>query len=311
VEIFIGLFKWLQKLLSPPRAFSWETLVLLSLFSCFMAYISTGIVRGLISNCGWIFLIFGVGWGTAEKRLRISNIYLSPWITGALVSTYIFGNLSQPNLSVICWPTISAVIGTIPNFFGKGLKWQLPNPRKRQKIIVFLLSHVVISCWFQFYYILQDWLEQYPSLLADDLKKSAFVLRFPVVQPVTIRGTLILNSVETQLLEELDNRPWSQIERWLQEREDNLKLAVQQSQEELIKVEEDAWWQFTSELSSSELGYNLKLIATWQGPRSKSERFFIEKLCKINLVSSQSDPDTRLVLGEVKCQPAKPVNWRT
>ncbi len=310
MDIFRGLFKWLQKLLSPPRSFSWETLVLLTLFSCFMAYISTGIVRNFISNCGWIFLIFGVGWGTAQKRLKISNIALSPWITGALVSTYIFGKLSQPDLSVIYWPTISAVIATIPNYFGKGLKLKLPNPEKRQKIIVFLLSHVVISCWFQFYYVLQDWIQQYPDLLADDWKKSAFVVKLPAQQPATIRGTLILNSLETQLSEKLDNQPWSQIERWLLAREKNLDLAVQKSQEELAKIEEDAWWEFTSKISSIESGYNLKLIATWQGPRSKAESFFIEKLCKINRVSSQSETDTNLAVGEVKCQPEKRVGWR-
>ncbi|AFZ13105.1 hypothetical protein Cri9333_2234 [Crinalium epipsammum PCC 9333] len=310
METVIGLVKWLQRLLSPPRAFSWETLVLLSLFSCFMAYISTGIVRGFISNCGWIFLIFGVGWGTAQKRLRISNISLSPWITGALVSTYIFGNISQPNLSVIFWPTISAVIATIPNYFGKGLKLQLPNPKKRQNMIVFLLSHVVISCWFQFYYVLQDWLQQYPSLLADDLKRSAFVLKLPASEPATIRGTLILNFLETKLSEKLDNKPWSVIERWLLEREKNLELAVQDSKKELGEVEEYAWWQFTSKLSSTELGYNLQLIAIWEGPRSKSEKLFIEKLCKINRVSSQSETDTNLAVGQVECQPAKPINWR-
>ncbi|MGB3208184.1 MAG: DUF5357 family protein [Crinalium sp.] len=311
MEIVIGSFKWLQKILSPPRAFSWETLVLLSLFSCFMAYISTGIVRSFISNCGWIFLIFGVGWGTTEKRLRIGNIYLSPWITGALVSSYIFENVSQPDLSVIFWPTISALIATVPNYLGKGFTLQLPNPEKRQKIIVFLLSHVVISCWFQFYYVLQDWLEQYPTLLVDDWKRSAFVVKLPELEPAPIRGTLILNSLETQLSEELDNKPWSQIERWLQDREKNLKLAVNQSQKELAKVAEDAWWEFTSQLSSSESGYNLQLIATWQGPRSNLERLFIEKLCKINLVSSQLDADTQLEVGQVKCQPAQVVNGRT
>lgn len=310
MEIVIGLFKWLQKLLLPPRAFSWETLVLLSLGSCFAAYISTGIVRTFISNCGWIFLIFGVCWGTAQKRLRIGNIYLSPWITGALVSTYIFGNISQPDLAVIFWPIISAVIATVPNYFGKGLKLQLPNPDKRQKMMVFFLSHVVISCWFQFYYILQDWLQEYPSLLADDLRRSAFLVKLPASEPVISRGTLILNSLETKLSEKLDNKPWSQIERWLQDRENNLKSAVQASKKELGEVEEDAWWQFTSKLSSSESGYNLQLIAIWQGPRSKPEMFSIEKLCKINQVSSQLDADTQLGVSEVECQPAIPVNWR-
>ena len=311
MEIVINLFKWLQKLLSPPRAFSWETLALLSLFSCFMAYISTGIVRTFISNCGWIFLIFGVGWGTTEKRLRISNIYLSPWITGALVSTYIFGNISQPDLSVIFWPTISAVIATLPNYLDTGFRLQLPKSEKRQGIIVFLLSHIVISCWFQFYYVLQDWVQQYPSLLADDLKRSAFVIKLPASEPATIRGVLILNSLETKLSEKLNNKPWSQIERSLLDREKILKLAVQESQNELGEVAEDTWWQFTSKVSSTEPGYNLQLRAVWQGPRSQSEIFFIEKLCKINQVSSKSEIDTQIAVGEVECQPAKPINWRT
>ena len=187
---------------------------------------------------------------------------------------------------------------------------QLPNPEKRQKMIVVFLSHVVISCWFQFYYVLQDWLQQYPSLLADDLRRSAFVVKLPASEPAISRGTLILNSLETKLSEELDNKPWSEIERWLQDRENKLKLAVQESQKELANLEEDALWQFTSKVSSSESGYNLQLIAIWQGPRSQPEMFSIEKLCKINQVSSKLDSDTQLAVGEVKCQPANSGNWR-
>ncbi|HBY79693.1 MAG TPA: hypothetical protein DEG47_22430, partial [Cyanobacteria bacterium UBA11148] len=80
---FLDRVKSLLGSFDPPNSFSWQTLIMLSLFSVFMAWLATGLMRDLLAHFGCIFLILGVYWGTtANKALRIGDVPLSPWITG-------------------------------------------------------------------------------------------------------------------------------------------------------------------------------------------------------------------------------------
>lgn len=309
------LFEWLRKLLTPPKAFSWQTLILLSLFSCILSFFATDTVQNILATFGWIFLIWGVAWGTSEKPFYINDVCLSPWITGALVCVFIFGGWSdgRPSLSLIWWPSVSGVIATIPEFIEKGLKIRIPPLASRQKIIVLWTSHFLVSCWIQFYFVVQTWLNQYPSLLIDNVTPSAFVVKVGSQPPRSPRGALILNLMEPQLLTQLDNQPWSYIERWLLNQQQQIEDTRKLVQKELPQAEEDLWWRFDSKILSSQSGYNLQLLAFWQGPRSKEEVYVIEKLCQINQVDLEaenpaSDPSTSIV-GTFKCSPAGSIRW--
>ena len=305
------LFEWLRKLLTPPKAFSWQTLILLSLFSCSLSYIATDIVQNMLATFGWIFLIWGVAWGTSEKQFFINGVCLSPWITGALICIFIFGSWSDgnPAYALIWWPSISGLIATIPDFLAKGLKLRLPSPKSRQKIIILLSSHFLVTCWIQFYFVIQTWLDQYPSLLVDNATKSAFVVKLDSTTPRSPRGTLVLNLMEPQIMTQLDNQPWSDVERWLLNRKQEIEKTSKLVQKELPKAEEDLWWSFDSKISSSQLGYNLQLLAFWQGPRSKEDIYVVEKVCQINQVDSQKRFAKATVVGTMKCAPASPLYW--
>jgi hypothetical protein len=323
LEYLIKLLKWLKKLVTPPRAYSWQTLILLSLFSYVMSFLATGLVRNWLSTWGWIFLIWGVGWATNEQPIYIGPFCLSPWITGALVCIFIFGSWSDglPPLALIWWPPVSAVIAAMPHFLEKGLKLRLPPPRVRQQLVILFGSHLLISCWFQFYFVAQNLLYQYPSLLADDFSQSAFVVKLKTQPPTTPRGAIILNLMEPHILQDLDNQPWSQVEQWFLEQQKQIQAVRKQVQKELPKAEEDLWWLFDSKEFPSASGYNLKMWALWQGPRSKPENYHIEKLCQINQVYPQPDTDTgttpefdevqptSIAIAEVKCTPASSPRW--
>lgn len=108
-------------------------MILLSIFSYYMAMLaSTNLLKDLLTNFGWIFLIIGVHWGTTSaNQLRIGydptvprdGFPVSPWITGALVSLYIFGAWTGEirRETLIYWPTISALIAIMPDFWEKHL----------------------------------------------------------------------------------------------------------------------------------------------------------------------------------------------
>lgn len=335
MKLFLNIYEWLQKNARPPSAFSWETLILLSVFSAYMAFLaSPGFLKDILRNFGWIFLILGVHWGTmSANQLRVGYKYptnpgfpLSPWITGALVSHYIFdvlgdtGDISRD--AFIYWPTISAAIAALPDFLGEnpdgGLTFKKAPLNKRQNLVVLFGTQLLLSCWFQFHFSVQDWLAQYPSLLADDFRQSAFVEK--VGGPSRLenpRGAMILNSIEPRLRDRLNGKPWPQVERSLL-KEERIKLIdtiEAQAMQEVTPLEEDGLWQVNSDVSSRKGGYNLKLQADWQGPRSQLKSPSVTKSCQITQAFPRRSAATKPInakqapsvtpISRFKCDPAK------
>lgn len=286
--------------------------------------LATDYVSYLLINFAWIFLILGVFWGTtAANQLRIGyktpqnpGFPLSPWFTGALVSLYIFGRDGdvRPE-ALIYWPIISAIIATIPDFVGG----KTPPPQKRQNLVILFGTQILLSCWFQFYFVIQDWLAQYPSLLVDDFHQSAFVVKRDTVDTATPRGALLLNAMEPKLAQQLNSKPWPQVERSLlqEERPRLINAIANQARQQTKTVEEDDLWQVMSSVSSrASGGYNLLLRAIWRGPRAQPKKlltYSLTKSCQITPVSSQTGAATKPLntqqtgstISRFQCQPVK------
>ncbi|MEO8893802.1 MAG: DUF5357 family protein, partial [Coleofasciculaceae cyanobacterium] len=41
MKFFLSIYEWLQKTFRPPSAFSWETMILLSIFSYYMTWLAS------------------------------------------------------------------------------------------------------------------------------------------------------------------------------------------------------------------------------------------------------------------------------
>lgn len=330
MKFFLSVYEWLQKNIRPPSAFSWQTMILLSLFSLYMQWLAANwFIKSLLNNFVWIFLIWGVYWATTSTRfLRIGydkekkkdGFPLSPWITGALVSYYIFSSRTgelRPE-TIIYWPSISAVIAAIPDFVGDELRIKKPPQKNRQNLVVLFGTQFLISCWFQFYFVLQNWVVEYPSLLVDDVRKSAFVVKWdsPLEKAVP-RGSEILDSIEDRLKQQWNNKPWPQVERSLlpDNRNKLINSMAQQTKKEGPPVEEDRWWKVKSDVKSRKSGYNLMLQANWEGPRSRPQKkYALTKFCQITPVRRQASPATKSVntgqasptaISRVECKPVK------
>lgn len=318
-KLLFDIYDWLQKNLRPPSAFSWETLILLSLFSYYMSVLATDYVRELLVNFAWIFLILGVFWGTnSAKSLRFGHkdkdkaIPLSPWITGALVSIYLFGRNGEIDSDVyISWPIISATIAALPAFFGNEFQLKVPSPHERQRLVLLFGTQFLLSCWIQFYFLLQGWASQYPSMLADDFSRSAFVVKRASDTPPTPRGAAILNAMETQLIQQLNSKPWSEVERSLlpQQRKELITTLAQQAKQQIAVVDEDSLWAVTSGISAREAGYNLELRSIWQGPRSERQpSYSITKSCQISQVLPPTTAGATTgtnAISLVECEPVR------
>lgn len=303
MKSLLNVSNWLQKHIKPPSAFSWETLILLSAFSFYMSFLSTSIVDDLLNNLAWIFLTVGVFWATTpQPALRLNykdsanpGYPLSPWITATIVSTYIYTRTGNFRAALISWPLISAAIATLPIVMGEGWTFKMPEPDKRQNLVLLWTTQLLLSCWLQFYFVVQDWLVQYPTLLADKFQGSAFVVKRDRAVTALPRGALILSGMEPKLVELFDDRPWSEVERLLlpAEREARINQIVQQSIQQISPVEEDGLWLITHNVSARGSGYNLELRAIWQGPRSNLQpTYAITRSCQIDRVESRASAAT-------------------
>lgn len=315
-EIF--LVKWLLNTFKPPGFFSWQTLFWLSIFSYFMSVLanSSGLGRHFLANMGWLFLILMVAWwASTAKDLKIggpNGIHLAPWITGALLSVYIFEILGSNRgqitpETIIFWPIISALLVAIALFVGEGFKLAAPPPDKRQFLVILLGTQVLLSCWLQFYFVVQNWLEQYPSMLADDLSESAFLVKLESPQSARPRGAAILNLMGSELEKQFRDMPWSQVERVLlpEERNKLINEVRQKAQQIIAPVEEDKYWEITDKVSSQGSGYNLELRAIWQGPRLKPQQeYSLAKSCQMTQVFPQTG-DANSSVTNVECGPVR------
>ena len=183
-----------------------------------------------------------------------------------------------------------------------------------------LLSNLVISCWFQLHFLLQDWLVAYPTIRSDDFRRSAFVVElYPESQP-DAKGTTLLDAAEQSLKTRLEGKPWAEIERWLSPEQLNQEIPKLESdaRTKMPLLSENKLWNLRGRVLPDSQ-YTLELQAIWQGPSAQTEGYYITKACQItqsrktgaladlgaNLPSGSTSRSR--AIGTVKCEaPSKP-----
>lgn len=274
-------FLWLINFLSPPQAFSWQTLFLLSLFSYIMAALASPAVRELLAMCGWIFLIAGVEWLTREHPVKVFNFNIGPWITGALVTLLLLGSFLDevPSVPVVSWPIISALIASGPKFLNAEFKFSIPGPKDRQYLVILILTNVLLSCWLQFYFTTQEWSREYAGLMSNSNVSS----NRPSINPD--QGQLLLQSAESLTKAQVQDQPWPQVERWLFDIKNNpdqfnqsVILTAQQNSPLGELAIEPQLWRVVPQIRPGN-PYQLEVLALWQG--STPERYYLRQVCDI------------------------------
>ncbi|BAY79869.1 hypothetical protein NIES25_63570 (plasmid) [Nostoc linckia NIES-25] len=304
-----GLYAGIRKVLVPPKAYSWQTFIYLSVFSWIISYFAIGYIKDIIAFFGWLFLISGTAWYTTQDPLRVPGTFMpvGAVITGFLVSVFAFG--SQKDVvtptTIVFWPTISALITAIPEFIegsDTDAKAQIPKPEDRQRIIILVASSMLLSCWLQFSFVVDNWLEEYPSLQADTFKKSTFVVRNEQAAKAPPNGILILDKLQPIVEEQIAQTPWSEVEKWLLDakvRVGNLGRGV--IQKNLGKYEEKELWRVEPRVSNTKSGYILDLLSIWIGPSSNPRGYYLKKSCRIEPVAATIKSGDKITVGEIEC----------
>ncbi|HEY9763727.1 MAG TPA: DUF5357 family protein [Trichocoleus sp.] len=298
-EFFRPLFKAIGDFLLPDQYFSWQTVIYLSLFSWAMSWLAflfgtTSFTVLLLTSFSWLFLALGVGWALQANKVKLFGIPLAPWVAGAILSGFIFGFWpgDQQQIAVVSWPLISALIMIVPQFLSWDLDWKTPPPPIRQQVILILLISVLISTWLQFYFRLQSWFDDYPSLLAESFDTSEFVYRVPGQPAAMSEGATLLTLTAAALQEPLNNRPWPGVERWLLSVQNQIPVLRREIRDRLnTSSQEYRYWQIDIAPRAATSGYDLKLRAIWRGPTAEPQGYYLEKSCTLVPVNRSPIPN--------------------
>lgn len=288
-------FARLINLIKPPRTFSWQTVILISIFFWVISFL-VGLgcdnlrLQNIFSSLGCLAVIFGVGWFSLENPIIVQGFSLSTWIWVELVCLFVasWWLYLAPFIWMI-WPALSAIFAAWPEFFIVRMKIKNLVNEQRFKLLIWILSHLVISCWIQFSLVIQDWVLQYPSLLADDLSQSDFVVKIqPFYRPIS-GGERVFNAMERQLKIQIDGKLWVVVESWLKNTNQREKLLAE-AKKQISGVAEKHLWNFRTEVTAQKTGYNLLMIAEWQGPSYNPQGYLLKKVCQVNAVTRQPTP---------------------
>jgi hypothetical protein len=304
--------KQVRDLLKPPQWASWQTLISLAAFSAIVASFTTSdgyqIAQRIISSFGWVFLILGVWWLIYEpevkKKLTFYTLFLGPWLVGVLICVYLFGTWQGKPIpapaALVSWPALSTIVWASPKFVKSDPKTKSPvytNPskEKRQDIVLVLLVNLLISCWLQFHFTVQNWFELYPSLKAEDFRRSEFVNAFtdPKQRQELSRGVDLLKAAENGVKEQLEGKDWSVVERWLEQLQD-VQLSPLRStvQSRLPDIPESRLWTLNASTLPANRpdAYDLRLEAAWGGPSSRRTGTKLSKTCAIRQTRKLGPP---------------------
>ncbi|WP_298919936.1 septal junction protein FraD [uncultured Nostoc sp.] len=304
-----GLYAGIRKVLVPPKAYSWQTFIYLSIFSWVLSYCATGYIKDIIAFFGWLFLIAGTSWYTTEDPLRVPGTFMpvGAVITGFLVSVFAFGNQQDviTSRTIVFWPTISALITAIPEFIegnDTDAKARIPKPEDRQRIIILVASSMLLSCWIQFFFVMDNWFQQYPSLQADTFKRSAFVVRTEERAKIPQNGVVILEKIQPRVVEEIAQRPWSEVEKWLLDAKQRVRtLGKEVIQKNLGRYEERELWHVEPRVANTKSGYILDLLSIWIGPSSNPRGYYLKKSCRIEPVAATNNSGNKITVAEIEC----------
>jgi hypothetical protein len=287
IKLIQEIWKRVTNFLFPKQYFAWQTTIYLGIFSLVMSWIAhfstaTQFTEWLIATGSWIFFAVGVGWFLEDRDVRPFGIPIAPWVTGAIVCTYGYSYIpGRMPLALTVWPLVSVLIMALPFFLSWDLRLRQPPPPARQQLVLLVLVALLMSSWFQFYFRLQSWLREYPTLLADDFGRSEFVTRVSRQPQEGAEGVPLLVSAEVQILDALDNMPWPWVERWLLNRDERMTEISRNALNALQAKAERTLWRMEAHPSRRENGYDLRLVAIWSGPTSEPEGYYLEKTCTI------------------------------
>lgn len=285
MNFFNEKLKQLEAIFIPKKPLQWQTFLLVAL----VLWLGSILLRmggnndykisEIFGRLSWLFLTIGIGLLTSQK-LFLGNFNPSSWITGALLSFFFYQNVGNDLKSfiIVMWPLISLCIEELTIFFRHGATLDQSSSLIRKRFSFILLINLLLTSWFGFHFVLQNWLKEYPSLLEDNVGNSAFIAK---IKPASInesRGARILNVIEEKLRDETRD---SQLEMSIEKMKMKLITLKFKTLEELPPAKENKYWLLETPIIANNSGYKIELQLIWEGPTAGTESYYLSKNCQI------------------------------
>lgn len=308
---------WIDRL-RPPRPFSWETLILLSIFSGLLSAFSWLLVPPAWNAYHFtyqgflIFFVLGTAWWQWERPIQLLGIKIGPWIVGLLLSILLLDDLPETwryQAMIVTWPLLTAAVRSVPKFFRGQLLPSWPPLSIQKELTVMFLFHALISLWFQFGFLLNQWFINYPSLLTEDLTRSSFAIAWGIEAPQIPQGNIMINEMESVLREQIEGQQLPRANQVISGLLENRIEIDKTVKKRLPNIEENQWWKLQGTVIQRQAGYGITLFAIFQGVPLVKKEYYLEKSCEISRTFRQPGPASSLPpaealdRAEVECGP--------
>ncbi|MBE9094262.1 DUF5357 family protein [Tychonema sp. LEGE 07203] len=277
--------KKVQKAMMPPRVVHWKTPLLLSIFLGLLAVaaITDLRTRTLMFDMSWLLFALSMGLLTSQKPFIVKGVSLSPWVTSIIIGLWLLIRLpsDKKEIAWIVGPIIAVVVLAIIRVWKSDSKRESIRELMRPHFLMITLIHVTFSCWFAFHFLIQGWIQQYPSILSQDLRQSDYVVTFqqPTINPS--RGVVILNAMERYLKNEARTKPWPQVEQMLIDIDNERFFLKNRALSTIGSVPEDGSWDVKTSIVQGQSRYQLEMQATWMGLVFRPEIYSFTKSCEV------------------------------
>ena len=277
--------KKIQKAMMPPKVVHWKTPLLLSFFLALLSVAAVADLptRVLMLDISWLFFTLSMGLLTSQKPFEIRGVSISPWVTSFLIGLWLLVRLpaDRKEIAWISGPIIAVVILATIEVWNSESKRESLRSLLRPQFLTIALVHMVFSCWFAFHFLIQGWIQQYPSILSQDLRKSDYVVTFQQPTINRSRGVVILNEMDRYLQKEARTKPWAQVEQMLIDIDNERFFLKNQALTAIGVVPEDASWDVKTSIVQGQSRYQLEMQATWLGLVFRPEIYSYTKSCEI------------------------------
>ncbi|CDM98651.1 MAG: DUF5357 family protein [Limnospira sp. PMC 1291.21] len=157
----------------PPKLYHWKSVVIVGLLAWLVSSLLTDNIErsNSIANLSWILLTAGISWRTNQHPFIIRGVSLSPWITGTLITVLVDQETAEqlPTFAITVWPIICACFVFLIQLIDAKFKLRPTPPLISGPFLLLILGHVVMSCWISFYFLVDDWIQEYPDLFEQQI----------------------------------------------------------------------------------------------------------------------------------------------
>lgn len=183
-----GISSDFWKIVQPRKAFSWQTLLWVSigfLILSVMARLGANnleLQRTFSGFSALMLALSGVVWSIEQKPIQIRGVSLGPWMAGALCSLLLYRFLADPAsdrtdalyLACLTFPLSSITIKIVQDFLSKPTDSRYKVPiKERIPLAMWLLGHFLLAFWIRFAFMIQSWIDQHPALNNNDVRAYA------------------------------------------------------------------------------------------------------------------------------------------